>query len=182
MSAIALRDSPRVHVLLSKMRALGCSAASAPVECEDVFDGAPVLGGYDSARGRVVMNPRAPASALVQGEVTRAIAHEFVHAYDFCRAEVEPSNCAHIACTEVRAANLSGDCDFTVEARRMPVRLASGGVAGRQQACVRRRAELSVAMHAACGAGADGAADAAARAVAAVWAPCYADTAPFSSN
>ncbi len=181
LAATAVRDSPRVHVLLAKLRALGCgAAAAAPVACEDVFEGAPVLGGYDAARARVVLNPRVPAGALTQGAVTRAVAHELVHAFDACRAALAPASCAHVACTEVRAANLSGDCDFTAEARRAPLRTLAGGLAGGQQACVRRRAELSVSLHASCngdGSGAD-----AARAVAAVWAPCYADTAPFASN
>ena len=179
--AAALRDSPRIHVLLAKMAERGCAAAAAPVACADVFGGAPVGAGYDAGAQRVVVNPRVPAGRLNAGEVTRALAHELVHAYDACRAVVDAGDCAHLACTEIRAANLSGDCDFFVEAQRMPLRLAAAPLAARQQACVRRRAELSVAMHAACGGGAD-AGRAAARAVAAAWAPCYADAAPFASN
>jgi len=38
------------------------------------------------------------------------LTHELVHAYDHCRAYVDWSNCVHHACSEVRAANLSGDC------------------------------------------------------------------------
>jgi hypothetical protein len=29
------------------------------------------------------------------------IAHELIHAYDLCRANVDTSNCDHHACTEV---------------------------------------------------------------------------------
>lgn len=32
-----------------------------------------------------------------------AFIHELVHAYDWCRAEIDPTNCEHLACTEVRA-------------------------------------------------------------------------------
>jgi hypothetical protein len=45
---------------------------------------------------------------VVGAELT--LTHELVHAYDHCRAYVDWSNCVHHACSEVRAANLSGDC------------------------------------------------------------------------
>jgi len=28
--------------------------------------------------------------------------HELVHAYDVCRAEIDTSDCIHLACSEVR--------------------------------------------------------------------------------
>ncbi len=146
------------------------------------------------------MNPSVPEAFLNQGEWTRGITHELVHAFDACRAELRPSDCSHIACTEIRAANLSGDCDFGVELSRTgPLRFflggaapsSGGGLAGRQQACVRRRAELSLSMHEGCREAAAPAAgrpsassrDAvAAREVDKVWEACYRDTAPFATN
>jgi inner membrane protease ATP23 len=71
--------------------------------------------------------------------------------------------------TQVRAANLSGDCSFSQELLR-----GNLGLVAQQQACVRRRAELSVAMNPACGA-----LGAARAAVNAVFDDCYRDTAPF---
>lgn len=174
--ASTLANSPRVHVLLSKMRERGCEAI---VACEDVFGGAAVAGGFDSVSGRVVMNPRVPAAFLSAAEFTRSVTHELVHAFDSCRARVDADRCPHIACTEIRAANLSGDCDFMVEARRMPLQLLESGLAGRQRACVRRRAELSLSMHVPCR-GPDGRGPA--KHVATVWDPCYADAEPFASN
>ena len=41
-----------------------------------------------------------------------------VHAFDDCRAKVDWSNCVHHACSEIRAANLSGDCSFMQEMMR----------------------------------------------------------------
>ena len=46
----------------------------------------------------------------LQAHVERTIQHELIHAYDHCRAEVDWKDCVHIACSEVRAASLSGDC------------------------------------------------------------------------
>lgn len=45
---------------------------------------------------------------LLRAELT--LTHELVHAYDHCRAFVDWSNCVHHACSEIRAAHLSGDC------------------------------------------------------------------------
>ena len=44
------------------------------------------------------------------------LTHELLHAFDHCRAEVDPFDLRHHACMEVRAASLSGDCEFKREA------------------------------------------------------------------
>jgi inner membrane protease ATP23 len=43
------------------------------------------------------------------------LTHELVHTLDYCRAEIDWDNLDHLACTEVRAANLSGECFFSKE-------------------------------------------------------------------
>ena len=169
-------SAPRVASLLRHIELRGCSLAPEPILCEDIFGGAPLVGGYDPSRRVVVMNPAVPEAVLTQAEWTRTITHELLHAYDHCRAVLAPGDCRHLACTEVRAANLSGDCDAGAE-------LARGGLRGwtlrgHQRACVRRRAETSVAAHAQCAAAPGGAR----AAVEEVWEPCYADTAPFATN
>lgn len=96
--------------------------------------------------------------------------HELIHAYDHCRAkDLDWTNCEHHACTEIRAASLSGDCDFIMEAKRGNLSLA-----GQHQKCVRRRAILSVSMNPYCEK--DGCAE---KAVDAVFSKCFEDTAPF---
>lgn len=40
----------------------------------------------------------------------RVLLHELLHAFDFARAKIDTSNCEHIACTEIRAVNLSEQC------------------------------------------------------------------------
>lgn len=44
--------------------------------------------------------------------------HETIHAYDYCRANLNPENCVHIACSEIRANNLSKECKFSREIGR----------------------------------------------------------------
>lgn len=197
LAEYARTNSPRVSHLLKKISAAGCTLGSPePIVCEDVFGGARVAGAYDHSRRLVVMNPSTPESFMNQGEWTRAVAHELVHAYDSCRAKVDPDDCRHVACTEVRAANLSGDCDFGPELGRVgPARLFLSGLAAHQQACVRRRAQLSLSMHPKCisqptavsnrqdqsrsGGGDD---ETVVKTVASVFDACYSDWAPFSTN
>ena len=34
------------------------------------------------------------------------VVHELIHAYDVCRSKLDPKNCKHRACTEIRASSL----------------------------------------------------------------------------
>lgn len=81
-----------------------------------------------------------------QEEVTHALTHELIHAYDHCRAkDLDWCNCEHHACSEIRAASLSGDCNFKMELLR-----GHYNIAKQHQACVKRRALLSVSMNPYC--------------------------------
>lgn len=41
----------------------------------------------------------------------KSLAHELIHAIDLCRTNMDPiNNCVQMACTEIRAENLSGEC------------------------------------------------------------------------
>jgi inner membrane protease ATP23 len=69
----------------------------------------------------------------------KTMVHELIHAIDMCRTKMDPlHNCVHMACTEIRAENLSGECSFFKEFWRMK------SFAGAGQECVKRRAMLSV--------------------------------------
>jgi mitochondrial inner membrane protease ATP23 len=71
--------------------------------------------------------------------VHKTVHHELIHAIDMCRTNMDPvRNCVHLACTEIRAENLSGECSFWKELPRMK------SFKGHGQECVRRRALLSV--------------------------------------
>ena len=105
-----------------------------------------------------------------QEEVNHTLTHELIHAYDHCRAaDLDWRNCEHHACSEVRAASLSGDCHFKQELFR-----GNFGIRGQHQSCVRRRAELSVSMNPHCKLP-----GMARRAVDRAFERCFADTAPF---
>lgn len=80
-------------------------------------------------------------------------------------------NCIHMACTEIRAENLSGECDWFKElANRQVEKFAKHG-----QACVKRRAVLSVKANPNCQ-------DRAEEYVDAAFDRCFEDTFPFDRH
>lgn len=46
-----------------------------------------------------------------QGMVQGVLAHEMIHMFDYCRNQLDFKNMEHLACTEIRAANLT-HCSF----------------------------------------------------------------------
>jgi Peptidase M76 family len=106
------------------------------------------------------------------------LTHELIHAIDMCRTKMDPlRNCMQLACTEVRAENLSGECNPSWEFLRgtltNPKQLWSNG--GHQRSCVKRRAVDSVRGNPTCTNQAELYVDA-------VMERCYADTFPFERH
>jgi inner membrane protease ATP23 len=155
----ALQQNPVASRLVAAMEEKGCRVPRSAIACRPC-NGA-MQGRFDPA-GITICSDIIGAKA----EVATTVSHELVHAYDFCRANMDITNCKHMACTEIRAASLSGDCAWSNEMLRG--RLAGG--AG-HQACVRRRAVLSM-TGSACEAKAM-------EHVNEVWDSCFKDTAPF---
>ncbi|PWY96874.1 mitochondrial inner membrane protease ATP23 [Testicularia cyperi] len=98
------------------------------------------------------------------------LAHEMVHWFDHCRFLVDWGNLRHHACSEIRAASLSGDCGFAREFKRR-----NYGFKMQHQNCVKRRAVLSILSNPACG----GDRDKAEKVVDEVFPSCFGDTRPF---
>jgi hypothetical protein len=100
----------------------------------------------------------------------KTMVHELIHAIDMCRTKMDPlHNCVHMACTEIRAENLSGECSFFKEFFRM------SSFAGHGQECVKRRAMLSVRANPNCAARAEDYVDAA-------MFRCFQDVYPFDRH
>jgi hypothetical protein len=100
----------------------------------------------------------------------KTMVHELIHAIDMCRTKMDPlHNCVHMACTEIRAENLSGECSFFKEFLRME------SFAGHGQECVKRRAMLSVRANPNCAARAEDYVDAA-------MFRCFQDVYPFDRH
>ncbi|KAK2969766.1 hypothetical protein RJ639_020322 [Escallonia herrerae] len=155
--------TPMVKFLKEHMEKAGCSIGDKfikAVHCEQQNSGFYVPGdGIHVCSNHMNM----------QDEVNQVLIHELIHAYDDCRAgNLDWTNCAHHACSEIRAGHLSGDCHFKRELLRGYVKIR-----GHEQDCVRRRVMKSVINNPNCS-------EAAAKdAIEAVWDVCYNDTKPF---
>jgi inner membrane protease ATP23 len=167
----ALR-SARVVKIMQAMDKLGCStAAQGFLRCKLCAPNAGIVGGFstDPAQPPHVMlcEDNIERAKVPPAMVEQTVVHELIHAYDSCRAHVDWDNCLQLACTEVRAANLSGDCSWINEVQR-----GNLGFTGQGGKCIRRRAELSVAAQPHCK-------DLAKHAVEQVYGACFEDNAPF---
>ncbi|GAB9474835.1 hypothetical protein Gpo141_00011952 [Globisporangium polare] len=161
----ALTKCPRVSFLVNIMDKMGCKMETgfySSVECEGQING----GFHLDEAGK-------PGVVLCQNHIPdqewmdRTLAHELIHAFDHCRAKMDWSNCEQHACSEVRAAALSGDCNWKYEFFRKNFNIAK-----QHQICTRRRAKLSVQHNEACKGKEDECLDK-------VFETCYRDVSPF---
>lgn len=104
-----------------------------------------------------------------KGHLETTMTHEMVHAYDHTNFNVDWYNLEHHACTEIRAASLSGDCTWFQELLRGNV-----GFLKHHQVCVKRRAVLSLLANPSCRSEKHAEA-----AVNKVFDSCFTDTRPF---
>ena len=175
----ALKTCAKVRFMRQALAALGRPVDNDAelVDCVHCPEGMDVAGGYIPSMKKVLLCQQ--WVTVEKEQVENTLTHEMIHAYDDARAHINWHDMTQHACTEIRAANLSGDCTLARELDRgniNPVRI--GGAGAR---CVRRRAELSVAM--ANGDANDKEIQALARAaVERAWNSCYNDTAPFDEH
>ncbi|XP_078172930.1 ku70-binding family protein [Carex rostrata] len=155
--------NPTVRFLREQMEKEGCPVwpkLFSAVNCTDNK----TAGGYMSGRGITICHNH----MNLQDEIKQVMIHELIHAYDDCRAKLDWKNCAHHACSEIRANHLSGDCHYKRELLR-----GSMKIRGHEQECVKRRALKSVQRNPYCSG------ETAKDAIEAVWDICYHDTTPF---
>ncbi|XP_065877051.1 mitochondrial inner membrane protease ATP23-like isoform X1 [Euphorbia lathyris] len=156
-------QTPMVKLLREHLEKAGCGIGDnffKAVDCD-----MKIGGGYVPGKGIIVCANHLRS----QGLVDEVVMHELIHAYDECRAaNLNWSNCAHQACSEIRANHLSGNCHFKRELLRGNLNLKGQG-----KECVRRRAMMSVMCNPRCS-------EVMAKgAIEAVWDLCYNDTKPF---
>lgn len=155
--------TPMVKFLKEHMEKAGCTLGDKFIQA--VWCNDQVAGGYIRGRGVKVCSNH----LNFQDEVNQVVIHELIHAYDDCRAtNLNWANCAHHACSEIRASHLSGDCHYKRELLRGFMKIR-----GHEQECVKRRVMKSLINNPYCSE------EAAKDAMEAVWDICYNDTKPF---
>lgn len=174
-----LGEDPLTIYLLQSLREAGCPLRRSQIRCiptprsDDSDKTMLPSAGEILDDGSIVVYSDVIAGGWQVGDTLR---HELIHAFDRCRVAktgVEANSVSdHLlsfsslspafrACSEIRAAALSGDCRWTRELLRGNIHWDFG-------ACVRRRAELALQAD-----------EAAKGAVARLMGTCLADTAPF---
>lgn len=76
-------------------------------------------------------------------DLKRVFKHEFVHAFDICTTNFDEKDCNQLACTEIRASHLSGECNKSQEILR-------GNFKNTMEDCIKRRSNLSLKAHSQC--------------------------------
>ncbi|WFD33175.1 Mitochondrial inner membrane protease atp23 [Malassezia sp. CBS 17886] len=193
-----LRTSPMVRFMVKHLALLDCNPVSprahaqAPAAAEE--DAPPnlliapcppnIAGGFSPSEP----GKRASEAGILlcanrifsKAHLEDTLAHEMIHWWDHCRFKVDWNNLQHHACSEIRAASLSGDCRWMREVNRRHYSLIKQHQVSAAMAdfgcfeCAKRRAILSVRANPACPDEA-----AAVRAVSEVWESCFYDTRPF---
>ncbi|ORZ36324.1 peptidase M76 [Catenaria anguillulae PL171] len=161
-----LTTDPKAKRLLAALAANGCAFdPDRHVRCMPCL---PVASGGFGAEFGIVMCQN---QVIHKEHMRETLVHELIHAYDHCVFKYNWMNCQHFACTEIRAANLSGDCQFTRELERGHFKIK-----GQHAECVRRRAILATSYNPECkGAKAE-------QAVNTVFEACIKDRQPFADD
>ncbi|XP_046681001.1 mitochondrial inner membrane protease ATP23 homolog [Homalodisca vitripennis] len=126
-----------VQLMAGALKASGCPVdIRRHISCE--WCGPSVNGGYDPVTNQIVVcQNRSKYEKMVQGVLT----HEMIHMFDFCRHDLDFKNLEHLACTEIRAANLT-HCSFIsamVQGDAHPFKIRA-----QHQECVKSKAMWSV--------------------------------------
>lgn len=160
----SLASNKKVQFLRDAMEKAGCPLGRKffkSIVCDKA-----AAGGFLEGQGIVVCSN----AVILQDEVDQTLTHELIHAYDSCRAaNLEWFDCAHMACSEIRAGNLSGDCHYRREVLR-----GHYDICKRHQECIRRRTTLSLLNNPGCISQKH-----IESSIDRVWNTCYKDTKPF---
>jgi inner membrane protease ATP23 len=153
-----LDSNPQVKFMLNSLETLKCALPS--ILCSQCPNDR--AGGFDPKTNSVLLNQSTITMTLAD-----SLNHELVHAYDNCTTKLDWTNINHVACTEIRANTLSGECRLTREFLK-----GYTGFSKHFQDCIKRRAIIGVSSS-----GWDE--KDAQIAVTNVWSACFNDFAPF---
>lgn len=100
-----LKTNRLVRLMMSALKNSGCPIdIRRHIACEPCDKS--VTGGYDPVMNQIVV-----CNETSKNIVPGVLAHEMIHMFDYCVHKVDFKNIDHVACTEIRAANLT-HCSF----------------------------------------------------------------------
>lgn len=97
----AVENSHLVKLMMAALKSSGCEIdVRRHISCDYCARG--VTGGYDPTLNQIVVCYNRCNKSMIQG----ILSHEMLHMFDYCRANFDFDNIRHVACSEIRAANL----------------------------------------------------------------------------
>ncbi|KAH9496343.1 Mitochondrial inner membrane protease atp23 [Bulinus truncatus] len=134
-----MESNDKVKLMVAALESHGCPVdLTRHISCEPCRD--KVNGGFDPKAMQVVICQNNIQSRDICCNV---LAHELLHAFDFCRAKVDFENLRHLACTEIRAANMF-HCSLAAAFSSGEASLFN--LKERHQLCVKNKALQSVRL------------------------------------
>ncbi|XP_059145068.1 mitochondrial inner membrane protease ATP23 homolog [Physella acuta] len=134
-----LEKNAKVKLLVGALQSYGCPVdKDRHISCERCTDR--VSGGFDPKTMQVVVCQNNVKNEDVCCSI---LAHELLHAFDSCRAKLDFENLRHLACTEIRAANMF---HCSIGAAMTTGEVSPFGVKERHQLCVRNKALQSIML------------------------------------
>lgn len=127
----------------------------------------PIAGHYFEKEKRIVIC----ANHVSDEQFENTLTHELVHLFDDARAEVDFKSPQHVACGEIRATNLSGECHQQFRFRALKSRK-------KYVECIKDRAIKSLMFNRHLNLSKEKAEDV----VVGVWDVCYYDYEPFTTQ
>ncbi|XP_077264702.1 mitochondrial inner membrane protease ATP23 homolog [Temnothorax americanus] len=136
-----IKKSPIIKLMMGALKSSGCEIdIRRHISCE--VCNPIVTGGYDSEFNQIVVCQN---SASNESMVRGVLLHEMIHMFDYCQNKLDVKNIDHLACTEIRAANLA-HCSFMSSFVQGDSSFIN--VKATHQNCVKRKAKMSVmAVH-----------------------------------
>nr|CAD7399504.1 unnamed protein product [Timema poppensis] len=132
-----IQKSPLVKLMMNALKSSGCEIdIRRHISCE-VCD-VSVSGGYDPIFNQIVVCQNV---ARQEGYIQGVLAHEMIHMFDYCRNDLDFKNIDHLACTEIRAANLT-HCSFLSACTQGDASFIN--IRQQHQECVKTKATHSV--------------------------------------
>lgn len=131
----AYQTHPGVQLLLKAMKSVGCEVdLMRHFSCERC-DGY-VKGGFDASTNQVIVCYNTVNK--YNDDVAQSMINSLLESYDYCRANYNSQDLSHLACTKVRAANLTS-CSYFETFKNSFFKIDNS-----RKECVRQKAALSL--------------------------------------
>ncbi|KAI3389929.1 hypothetical protein SNEBB_002516 [Seison nebaliae] len=103
-----LKNDPGVKLMSRALKLMGCPFnPQYHIECERCENG--VLGGFDVKSNQIVVQ----SNKIFRNNLSKTLISSMIEAYDYCSYNYNIDNIDQVACTQIRAANLSGCHSWT---------------------------------------------------------------------